>query len=81
MNTQAGSTLDEIRNLISAQLDMLESTAPLTDDQLEELHNRAETIRMLCKKIGAEKREETTATESREPSVTRTRIRAHSLAA
>lgn len=81
MDTPANTTLDEIRSLISAQLDMLERGTRLTPDELEEMHRRAERIRMLCKQVQSNEPEAITETEPEESHLSWTRIRAHSLAA
>jgi hypothetical protein len=80
MKTQAQKTT-KIYALISAQLDMLEGEAPLTPDQLKDMHNRAERIRMLCKGIGSDERGGSGQTELRDRSIIRKRVRAQSLAA
>jgi hypothetical protein len=81
MSTTAIIMLDEICALISAQLDMLESATPLTSDQLIEMHNLSEIIRMLCEDFGSAEREGMNGTECQGSSVIRKRIRAKSLAA
>jgi len=72
---------DEIYALISAQLDMLEGEVTLTPDQLQDVHNRAERIRMLCKGIGSDKRGGSSETELRGRKIIRKRVRAQSVAA
>jgi len=42
------TALDEMCDLISAQIDALEALEPLTPDQLCEYQSRSEKIRVLC---------------------------------
>ena len=51
MNTRATTTLDELCDLISAQILVLEDPEPLASDQLCEFQSRSEKIRVLCEEL------------------------------
>lgn len=51
MNIATAPILDEVCELISAQLDLLEDPTSLTYAQLSEFHSRAEKITKLCEEL------------------------------
>jgi hypothetical protein len=51
MTTPATALKDEVRVLIDVQIETFGQPAPLTASQLRQLHDRSQTIRMLCQEL------------------------------